>query len=180
MKDQIIINNKKFVPYIETDEINRTVSELAEKITRDYEGRSPLFLVILKGAVFFATDLLRKIDLDGTLESIRAQSYGTEMESSGKVKLSDESIEFKDRDVIIIEDIVDSGLTMKTLMETIEESSPASVECAALLSKTEMRKADVRIKYIGIEIPDIFVVGYGLDYAEKGRFLPRIYGFRAE
>ena len=176
MKKEVIINDKKFIPYIPREEINKAVRNLAEDIDRDYEDKHPLFLVILKGAVFFATDLLRKLSIDGTLEMVRAQSYGSEMKSSGTVVLSDENISFKGRDVIIVEDIVDTGLTLKTLMESIEKESPASVECAVLISKTEMRQIDVRVKYTGIEIPDVFVVGYGLDYAEKGRFLPEIYG----
>ncbi len=176
MKKEVNINGRKFIPYISREEINKAIRNLAEDIDKDYDRKEPLFLVILKGAVFFATDLLRNLSIDGTLEMIRAQSYGTEMKSSGKVELSIENISFRDRDVIIVEDIVDTGLTLKTLMETIEKESPSSLECAVLISKTEMRQVDVRVKYTGIEIPDVFVVGYGLDYAEKGRFLPEIYG----
>lgn len=176
VKRIISIRDKKFEPMISRDKIDSAVRDIASRINSDYQGKNPLFLVVLKGAVFFACDLLRNIDLDCTMEMISAKSYGDSMESAGKVRIRPESLNIKGKDVIIIEDIIDTGLTMKTLMERLKKLGPASVEAASLLSKPMMRKVDVDVKYIAIEIPSVFVVGYGLDFAEHGRQLPEIYG----
>ncbi len=169
------INGLKFKPFIDRAKIAGVVEYLGKKISQDYADKEPLCLVILKGSIIFAADLIRSIDLPVEIEAIRAKSYGSSMQSSGRVNITVSDLNLKGRDVIIIEDIVDTGNTLSALMETIEKMEPASVEIVTFLSKPSMRKTDVRVKYIGVEIPPEFVVGYGLDYAEKGRQLPDIY-----
>jgi hypoxanthine phosphoribosyltransferase len=148
---------------------------MAQEINRDYENKKPVFLVVLKGSVFFGADLLRQVNLECTMETIRAKSYGKAMQSSGNVDLFIENLELEGKDLIIIEDIVDSGLTIKALIEKIKEVNPASVEIASFLFKPDSLQVDLKVKYIGIKIPSDFVLGYGLDYAELGRNLQDIY-----
>lgn len=171
----IKLNDKMFKPYITRNQIDGAVEGLANQINIDYEGKSPLFLVVLNGSIIFAADLVRHIKLDCELEALAAKSYGNEMQSSGRVELTYHKTDFKDRDLIIVEDIVDTGLTLATLMEELKKFQPRSIEAVSLLSKPEMRVTDVDVKYVGIEIPAAFVVGYGLDYAGRGRQLPEIY-----
>lgn len=175
--DEIEINGKKFVPYISSDKISEAVKEVALKINSDYAGKSPVFLVVLKGSIFFASDLLRHINLDCEIEAVSAKSYYDGMVSTGKVQISVLEENLRGKDLIIIEDIVDSGHTLSALTEKLKVMKPNSVETVAFLSKPDMRKIDVPVKYIGINIPPLFVVGYGLDYAGKGRQLPDIYIF---
>jgi hypoxanthine phosphoribosyltransferase len=175
MNDKIIINGKKFKKHIDKSEIEIAVSKIAEKINKDYLGKSPTFLVILKGALPFAADLIRRVNLPCDLEVMSAKSYGTGISSSGDVKLADFGAKFNGKDIIIVEDIVDTGLTLKALFNNILVHKPASLATAAILSKPDSRLVDVELKYTGIEIPPYFVVGYGLDYAEYGRNLPDIY-----
>ncbi|MGA2297787.1 MAG: hypoxanthine phosphoribosyltransferase [FCB group bacterium] len=169
------IKDKNFKVYISCDKIKKTVEELAARISADYTGKKPLFLVVLKGSIFFASDLLRAIDLNCEIEMIRAKSYGKEMSSSGKVNLILSELEIEGKDVIVIEDIIDTGFTLQKLFEKLQMSNPASIEAVALVSKPSLRKVNVKVKYIGIEIPDVFVIGYGMDFAEQGRNLPAIY-----
>lgn len=173
--EYFLINDKKFKLIIPPEEIEDAVISLAEKINNDYKNTRPLFLLVLKGSYVFAADLLRKINLDCQVDVVMAKSYGNELNSSGVVNLSITKTEIKDRDVIIIEDIVDSGLTLQTLINKLKKQQPASLETAALLSKPDKRSVDVKVKYIGMEISGEFVIGYGLDYAEHGRQLPGIY-----
>lgn len=175
MPDIFEANGKRFIPFIKPTEIAETASRLAARINSDYAGKSPVFLLVLKGSIFFGADLLRLIRLDCELITVRAKSYGNAMQSSGKVNLDllDENLEGKD--VIVIEDIIDSGLTLKKIYLSLETQKPASIETVTLLSKPDMNKTDIQVKYVGIEIEPRFVIGYGLDYAEKGRQLPGIY-----
>ena len=167
--------DKIFNIYITPNEIEAVIQRIADKINEDYAGKSPVFLTILNGAVIFATDLIRNINLDCEIEFLSAKSYGKAMESSGKVELQHYGLDLKDKDVIIVEDIVDTGHTLTNLLKNISQFEPKSVRCASLLSKPAMRQVEVKVDYIGIEIDPIFVVGYGLDYASKGRQLPAIY-----
>lgn len=169
------VNGKEFIPFIKASEIAEATSRLAARINSDYAGKTPVFMLVLKGSIFFGADLLRLINLDCELVTISAKSYGSRMQSSGEVNLGlfDENIE--DKDVIIIEDIIDSGLTLKKIYQSLETQMPASIEIVTLLSKPQMKKTDIRVKYVGMEIEPKFVIGYGLDYAEKGRQLPAIY-----
>jgi hypoxanthine phosphoribosyltransferase len=168
-------NGKRFKLYINEEKIKETVDEIAKRLNNDYEGKKPLFVVVLRGAMFFAADLMRRVDFDCELTTISAKSYGSEMFSSGKVEIEDNKLNIEDRDVIIVEDIVDSGHTMDILLRDFADHGARSIEVCSFLSKTSQRVVFPRIKYIGIEIDPIFVIGYGLDYAEQARQLPEIY-----
>lgn len=173
--EKVTIKDKRFRKLIDRSEIEIAVKKIAFRITKDYAGKSPTFLVILKGAMLFAADLIRQVDLLCDLEVMSARSYGTGITSSGDVKLADFGVKFAGKDIIIVEDIVDTGLTLKALISNIEKHNPASITAAAIISKPSSRLVDVDLKYTGIEIPPYFVVGYGLDYAEEGRNLADIY-----
>jgi hypoxanthine phosphoribosyltransferase len=171
------INGKEFSLFMNHDEIADIVSDLAEKINLDYRDKTPICILIMKGSVFFGADLLRKLTIDCRLESIRSSSYGSKMESSGKVNIQYSDLNIKDKDVLIIEDIVDSGRTLKALFEQLNALLPKSLEAVSFLSKPSKREVNVDVKYIGKEIPPVFVIGYGLDYDEQGRQLPNLYAF---
>ena len=157
------------------EQLAEKVAELGRKISQDYAGQEIFAVCILKGAVVFYSDIVRAIDVPVQLDFMIASSYGASTESSGTVKiLKDLDYDIEGKNVIIIEDIIDSGLTMNYLMKYFRERKPASVKLCALLSKPSRRKADVQIDYCGAEVPDEFLVGYGLDYAEKYRNLPCI------
>ena len=157
------------------EQLAEKVAELGRKISQDYAGQEIFAVCILKGAVVFYSDIVRAIDVPVQLDFMIASSYGASTESSGTVKiLKDLDYDIEGKHVIIIEDIIDSGLTMNYLMKYFRERKPASVKLCALLSKPSRRKADVQIDYCGAEVPDEFLVGYGLDYAEKYRNLPCI------
>lgn len=157
------------------EQLAEKVAELGRRISKDYAGQEIFAVCILKGAVVFYSDIVRAIDVPVQLDFMIASSYGASTESSGTVKiLKDLDYDIEGKNVIIIEDIIDSGLTMNYLMKYFRERKPASVKLCALLSKPSRRKADVQIDYCGAEVPDEFLVGYGLDYAEKYRNLPCI------
>ena len=157
---------------VEEKEIRRRVTELAERISADYKEKVPLLVCILKGAVFFMADLVREITIPCELDFMAVSSYGSATDSSGVVRiLKDLDAHIADRHVIIVEDIVDSGLTLSYLRKNLGARGPASVEVCSLLTKPARRKVDIPCKYIGFEIPDVFVVGYGLDYEERFRNL---------
>lgn len=157
------------------EQLAEKVAELGRKISQDYARQEIFAVCILKGAVVFYSDIVRAIDVPVQLDFMIASSYGASTESSGTVKiLKDLDYDIEGKHVIIIEDIIDSGLTMNYLMKYFRERKPASVKLCALLSKPSRRKADVQIDYCGAEVPDEFLVGYGLDYAEKYRNLPCI------
>lgn len=164
----------KDVLFSEADIENR-VRELAEKINVDYKGHDLLIIGVLKGANVFMCDLMRKITLPVQIDFIAASSYGHSTESSGVVKiLKDLDYSIEDRHVLIVEDIIDTGLTLKYLIENFKSRSPKTIEICTLLDKPERRIAPLDVKYIGFKIPDEFIVGYGIDYAERYRNLPYI------
>ncbi len=169
------INNKIFKLFMEEEEILRIVVTLAQRINKDYRDKNPLFLIVLKGSVFFGTDLLRNIIIDCDIDFISSKSYGNSMDSSGNVLINIDHLDLDNRNVIIVEDIIDTGYTLKAIMDTLSKFKEIGIETVALLSKPEKREVEVNIKYIGKEIPPDFVIGYGLDYAEKGRNLRNIY-----
>lgn len=171
----IEILSKKFEVKYPHDLIQGTVEKIAQRINQDYAGEEILFIIILKGAVPFAVDLIKNVESESMYECISAKSYGNCMESSGDVKISSVNIDIKDKNVIIIEDIIDSGRTLSKLCEKLKEQNPKSLEIAALFAKPANYVVDVKAKYIGLEIPPDFIVGYGLDYAEKGRQYPNVY-----
>jgi len=156
-------------------EIKKRVKELGAQITRDYAGRSPLLIGVLKGCFVFLADISRCIDLDCEVRFLTASSYGFSSVTSGKVRIgNDFDCEIKGRDVIIIEDILDSGVTLTALRDFINERSVASLKICTLLDKHARRQVPIEADYLGFECPDEFVVGYGLDYAERYRNLPFI------
>jgi hypoxanthine phosphoribosyltransferase len=160
---------------VQADDLKRRVRELGEEISRDYAGKDLLLIGVLKGAVFFLSDLMREIDVPCEVDFMAVASYGDSTDSSGVVRILkdlDEPIE--GRHVLIVEDIVDSGLTLEYLMRNLKNRGPASLDVCALLTKPDRRKSQVEANYIGFEIPDRFVIGYGLDYAERYRNLPYV------
>jgi hypoxanthine phosphoribosyltransferase len=160
---------------VQQDELSHRVRELGEQISRDYAGRDLFLVGVLKGAIFFLADLMRHIELDCELDFMAVASYGSTTDSSGVVRiLKDLDAPIQGRDVLIVEDIVDSGLTLQYLKRTLKARDPASLEVCALLTKPARRKADVEIRYQGFEIPNQFVIGYGLDHNERYRNLPYV------
>jgi hypoxanthine phosphoribosyltransferase len=160
---------------IEEKELQAKVAELGAKITEDYKDKDLLIVCVLKGAVIFVSDLIRKIDLPLDIDFMAISSYGTNTKSSGVVRiLKDLNVSIEGKHVLIVEDIIDSGLTLAYLMENLKSRGPASVEICTILDKIERRTINLDIKYTGFQVPDEFVVGYGLDYAEKYRNLPYI------
>ena len=158
---------------VRRDELAAKVDELAARISRDYEGRELLLVGVLKGAVFFMADLARRIsDVPVALDFMAVSSYGSSTDSSGVVRiLKDLDLEIAGRDVLIVEDIIDSGLTLSYLLKNLRSRKPASLEVCALLTKPSRRRTEIPCKYVGFEIPDKFVVGYGLDLADRFRTL---------
>jgi hypoxanthine phosphoribosyltransferase len=151
------------------------VAELGAEVSADYEGRDLLLIGVLKGAVFFMADLMRHLTVACEVDFMAISSYGDATDSSGIVRiLKDLDISIEGRDVLVVEDIIDSGLTLSYLIRNLESREPASLEVCALLTKPSRREIDVRVRYVGFEIPNKFVVGYGLDFAERYRNLPYV------
>lgn len=160
---------------ISKEELDRRESELAAQLDRDYAGKNPLFICILKGSIFFFSDLLQKLHIEAEMDFMAISSYGAGTTSSGYVRIiKDLDRHINGRHVVIVEDMVDSGTTLAHLKEVLATREPASIAICALLSKPERRKTPVDIDYLGFEVPDEFVVGYGLDYAERYRVLPDV------
>jgi hypoxanthine phosphoribosyltransferase len=160
---------------VQPDQLKRRVRELGEQISTDYADRNPLLIGVLKGAIFFLSDLMREISCPCELDFMAISSYGSSTASSGVVRiLKDLDAPIEGRHVLIVEDIVDSGLTLQYLMRNLTARKPASLEVCALLTKPERRKIDLPTRYLGFEIPDRFVIGYGLDHAERYRNLPYV------
>ena len=160
---------------VQPDQLQRRVRELGQQISADYEGRNPLLIGVLKGAVFFLADLMREITVPCEVDFMAISSYGSATQSSGVVRiLKDLDRAIEGRHVLIVEDIVDSGLTLQYLMRNLGARKPASLEVCALLTKPERRKVDLPTRYLGFEIPDKFAIGYGLDFAEHYRNLPYV------
>jgi hypoxanthine phosphoribosyltransferase len=160
---------------VSEEDLKRRVGELGAEVSRDYEGRDPLLVAILKGAVPFLADLMRHLTIDCELDFMAVSSYGSSTDSSGVVRiLKDLDAPIADRDVLIVEDIIDSGLTLHYLLRNLQAREPRSIEVCALLTKPERRKVDTPARYVGFEIPDKFAIGYGLDYAERYRNLPYV------
>ena len=157
------------------EEIRRRVHEMGAEITRDYAGKEPIFVGVLKGCFVFMADLLRQVELPCSMDFMAVSSYGNATSTTGAVKINkDLSKDIQGQDVIIVEDILDSGVTLGYLSKYLMNRKPASITIATLLDKPSRRRADVQAKYVGFQVPDAFVVGYGLDYAEKYRNLPYI------
>jgi hypoxanthine phosphoribosyltransferase len=160
---------------IDQDALQRRIAELGEEITADYTGRDLLLVGVLKGAVFFMADLMRGLSIPCEIDFMAISSYGDSTDSSGVVRiLKDLDINIEGRDVLVVEDIIDSGLTLSYLMRNLEAREPASLEICALLTKPERREIEVPVRYVGFEIPNRFVIGYGLDFGERYRNLPYV------
>ena len=168
-------NSKVGEILVQPDELAHRVSELAEQISADYADKNVLLIGVLKGAVFFLADLMRKLDVDCEVDFMAVSSYGSSTDSSGVVRiLKDLDASIEGRHVLIVEDIVDSGLTLSYLFRMLGGRSPASLEVCALLTKPDRREVDMPIRYVGFEIPNKFAIGYGLDHAERYRNLPYV------
>jgi len=168
-------NNSNIATLISEEEIRARIKEMGAEITRDYAGLNPLLIGVLKGACFFLSDLLRAIDTRLGIEFMAISSYGSSTRTSGEVRImKDLDVPIEGRHILVVEDIVDTGLTLSYLLANLESRGAASVKLAALLDKFERREKDVKIDYLGFKIPDEFVVGYGLDFAERYRNLPFI------
>jgi hypoxanthine phosphoribosyltransferase len=160
---------------IEAETLQERIRELGEEISRDYEGRDLLLVGVLKGAVFFMADLMRELTVPCEIDFMAISSYGAQTDSSGVVRiLKDLDLNIAGRHVLVVEDIIDSGLTLSYLMRNLKARKPASLEICALLTKPERREIDVPVRYVGFEIPNKFVIGYGLDFAERYRNLPYV------
>ena len=157
---------------VESEDLHRRVRELGEEISADYEGRDLILIGVLKGAVIFLADLMRHISVPAEIDFMAVSSYGSQTDSSGVVRiLKDLDAPIADRHVLIVEDIIDSGLTLQYLMRSLRARNPASLEACALLTKPERLRVDLEPRYVGFEIPNKFVIGYGLDHAQRHRNL---------
>ena len=157
------------------EELQNRIAAMGAEISRDYAGKEPVIVGVLKGCFVFMADLMRSITVPCSIDFMAVSSYGSSTSTSGAVEINkDLSQDIQGRDVLIVEDILDSGVTLNYLTGYLKNRKPASIAIAALLDKPSRRKADVRARYVGFEVPDAFVVGYGLDYAEKYRNLPYI------
>ncbi len=171
----ITVKDKTFVPFLEPTTLNARITELAYELNHDYHDKTPLFIVVLKGAFLFAAELFKHVTIPCEITFVRLASYQS-MESSGRIKQIiglEEPIE--GRHVVIVEDIVDTGLTMAQLVRQLKEKGAESVEVATLLHKPEAMREPVVTRYVGFEIENRFVVGFGLDYDEQGRNLDAVY-----
>ncbi len=154
------------------DDLQRRIAELGAEISRDYAGRELILVGVLKGAVLFLADLMRHIDVPCEIDFMAISSYGSQTDSSGVVRiLKDLDAPIEGRDVLIVEDIIDSGLTLHYLLKNLRARNPASLEVCSLLTKPERRRVDLPIRYVGFEIPNRFAIGYGLDHAQRYRNL---------
>ena len=172
----ILIGNEKFVPMITESDLQKRIEELGKQISEDYKNKLPIFIGVLNGSFMFLSDLLKNVDVHCEMDFLKLSSYGDEKLSSGKVKMLKElNADISERHVIVVEDIVDSGLSLSYMKRLLEQFNPASIRYASLLVKPGSLKYDVKIDYIGFEISNEFVIGYGLDYAQKYRNLRSIY-----
>ncbi|GAB4187013.1 MAG: hypoxanthine phosphoribosyltransferase [Calditrichia bacterium] len=173
---QLKIENMTFEPLFTEKQLHERIDELGKQISDDYRGKDPIFVGVLNGSFLFMADLARAVDIEFEVDFIKIASYHGDLESSGEIKIiKDFSAEIKNRHILLIEDIVDSGLSIKNLSERVKKFEPASFEVVTLLWKKEATKADINLKYVGFEIPNKFVLGYGLDYKQRYRQLRDIY-----
>jgi hypoxanthine phosphoribosyltransferase len=175
-KDKIVVGSDVFVPLITEQKLNVRIRELGEQLSVDYAGKVPIFIGVLNGAFLFLADLIKNIYVDCEIDFFKLSSYGDEKISSGEVTLIKElNCDVNKRDIVIVEDIVDTGLSIKYIEGLFSKYSPSSMKVVSLLLKRESLKYDVKIDYIGFEIPSKYVIGYGMDYSQKYRNLRSIY-----
>ena len=167
--------SEKIKVLISEEDVDKKICEIGKQITKAYEGKNVHLICVLKGGVFFMCELSKRIDVPVTMDFMKASTYGNSTESSGNVKITlDLSDDIEGRNVLIVEDIIDTGRTLSHLLKIFQERNPKSLRLCTLLDKPDRRVADVDVDYTGFQIPDEFVVGYGLDYAQKYRNLPYI------
>ncbi len=172
----VTVNNERFRVFITEEKIKTRVKELAEEINRNYAGKTPILIGVLNGSFIFFSDLVREITVDCEIDFFKLSSYGDAKISSGNVKLlKDLNCQVTERDIIIVEDIIDSGLSIDFIKNLISKQNPRSFSVVTLLYKRDCVKIDFKVDYIGFQIPNHFVIGYGLDYAQKARNLRSIY-----
>ncbi len=169
-------NGEKFKIYLTEEELQARIVELGEELSKNYKGKNPIFIGVLNGAYIFLSDLMRQVDISCEVDFLKLSSYGDEKVSSGEVTdLKDIDADIEDRHVILVEDIVDTGLSMNYLVDKLGKKNPASIATVTLLHKAEATHHDVQLDYVGFQIPTLFVLGYGLDYAQEGRNLAQVY-----
>ena len=169
-------NGEQFRIYLTQEEIQECVRKLGQRITKDYADKRPIFIGVLNGAFVFLADLMRHVAMPCEVDFLKLSSYGDEKVSSGQVtELKEIDAEIEGRHVILVEDIVDTGLSINFLIEKLRRSNPASLATVTLLHKTEKTRHDVKLDYVGFRIPSLFVLGYGLDFAQEGRNLAQVY-----
>lgn len=174
--EYVNINGEKFRVYLTHEEIQQRIRQLGEQLSHDFKEKKPIFIGVLNGAYIFLADLMRYVTIPCEVDFLKLSSYGDEKVSSGQVKqLKEIDANLKGRHVLLVEDIVDTGLSMKYLVDKVAEMKPASLSVITMLHKSDATKHDVQIDYVGFKIPDLFVLGYGLDYAQEGRNLAQIY-----
>ncbi len=176
MNNTITVNGDTFILYLSEEQIKKRVQDLGDQLNRDYVGLVPIFIGVLNGSFIFFADLIREITIDCETDFVKLSSYGDAKISSGDVRvLKDLNCQVENRDIVIVEDIVDSGLSIDFLKRLIISQNPRSVKVVTLLYKKESVRYPVEMDYVGFEIPNLFVIGYGLDYAQKVRNLRHIY-----
>ncbi len=176
LPENVECNGERFVVYISKKQIEERLILLGEQLDKEFKGKKPIFIGVLNGAFIFLADLMRYVSIPCEVDFMKLSSYGDEKVSSGQVtQLKEIDAKLKDRHVILVEDIIDTGLSMKYMVERMKNLEPASVSVVTLLHKKEATLHDVQIDYVGFEIPTKFVLGYGLDYAQEGRNLAQIY-----
>lgn len=176
LPDHVYCNNERFKLFITKERIEERLFEMGRQIDEDYQGKKPIFIGVLNGAFIFLADLMRYVSIPCEVDFFKLSSYGDEKVSSGKVtERKDLDAQIEGRHVIIVEDIVDTGLSMSYILNIMKHKNPESVRIATLLHKPGAMRYDVKLDYIGFEIPTLFVLGYGLDYAQEGRNLAQIY-----
>ena len=174
-RDPVNMKNDMLKTLITKEELEATVARLGREITRDYQGKTPMMVAVLKGAFIFMADLVRQVDIPCTLDFMCVSSYGKGMSTSGQVKIiKDLDTTIEGKDVIIVEDSLDSGVTRSYLLDLLRARKPASIRLCTLFDKPARHKVDIHIDYKGMEVPNEFIVGYGLDYAEVYRNYPEI------
>lgn len=174
--ETVTCNGEPFKIFITREQIEERLAQMGRQLDKDYDGKQPIFIGILNGAFIFLADLMRHVSITCEVDFMKLSSYGDEKLSSGQVtELKHIDAKIEGRHVILVEDIVDTGLSMQFILKNIKKNNPASVRVCTLLHKKEATKYTVPLDYVGFEIPNAFVLGYGLDYAQEGRNLPQIY-----
>ncbi len=172
----IVCRGERFRLYLDEATLQARIAELGREISRDYTGKTPILIGVLNGSFMFIADLMRALDIDCEVDFWKLSSYGAEKVSSGQVReLKKVDATLEGRHILIVEDIVDTGLSMQYILDRMNAYNPASLRVVTLLHKPDATRSDVQLDYVGFHIPNVFVLGYGLDYGQLGRNLPEIY-----